>query len=76
MVSGNVDPEFEGVREEFTRNFAERGELGAACAVYHRGRKVVDLWGGSRNAAGQPWEHQGKMGECLAEGARPSFFRR
>ena len=57
MVSGNVDPEFEGVCEEFTRNFAERGELGAACAVYHRGRKVVDLWGGSRNAAGQPWEH-------------------
>lgn len=57
MVSGSVDPEFEGVREEFTRNFAERGELGAACAVYHRGRKVVDLWGGSRNAAGQPWEH-------------------
>jgi CubicO group peptidase (beta-lactamase class C family) len=57
VVSGSVDPEFEGVREEFTRNFAERGELGAACAVYHRGRKVVDLWGGSRNAAGQPWEH-------------------
>jgi CubicO group peptidase (beta-lactamase class C family) len=56
MVHGSVDPGFEEVREEFTRNFADRGELGAACAVYHRGRKVVDLWGGCRNAAGEPWE--------------------
>jgi CubicO group peptidase (beta-lactamase class C family) len=56
VVNGSVDPGFEEVHEEFTRNFADRGELGAACAVYHRGRKVVDLWGGSRNAAGEPWE--------------------
>jgi hypothetical protein len=28
------------------RNFAERGEIGAACAVYRDGVKVVDLWGG------------------------------
>ncbi len=56
MVSGSVAPGFEEVREEFARNFADRGELGAACAVYHRGHKVVDLWGGRRNGAGQPWE--------------------
>lgn len=30
-------------------NFAQRNELGAACAVYHEGRKVVDLWGGYRD---------------------------
>ena len=56
MVHGSVDPGFEEVRKEFTRNFADRRELGAACAVYQRGRKVVDLWGGSRNSVGEPWE--------------------
>src|SRR5262249_20926038 len=31
--------------------------LGAACAVCHRGRLVVDLWGGVRDlATGAPWE--------------------
>lgn len=29
-VHGEVTPGFERVREEFERNFAERGELGAA----------------------------------------------
>jgi len=36
------------VRAEFERNFAERGEIGAAVAAYVRGEKVVDLWGGRR----------------------------
>lgn len=48
---------FESVREAFAENFARRRELGAACCVYHRGEKVVDLWGGVRNEATQePWE--------------------
>lgn len=56
-VQGEVGPGFEGVRDEFERNFAERGELGAACAVYHEGEKVVDLWGGYRDLERQePWE--------------------
>ena len=56
-VHGEVAPGFEGVREEFERNFAERGELGAACAVYHEGEKVVDLWGGYRDLERrEPWE--------------------
>lgn len=56
-VYGEVAPGFERVREEFGRNFAERGELGAACAVYHKGEKVVDLWGGYRDIGrSQPWE--------------------
>jgi CubicO group peptidase (beta-lactamase class C family) len=54
---GYAAPEFEPVKTEFTRNFVERGEIGAACAVYHRGRKVVDLWGGYRDAkSGAPWQ--------------------
>jgi len=51
-----VAPGFEGVRAEFERNFAERGEIGAAVAVYWRGEKVVDLWGGRRAPRGDaPW---------------------
>jgi CubicO group peptidase (beta-lactamase class C family) len=55
--NGSVAPEFERVKTEFTRNFTERGELGAACAVYHKGRKVVDLWGGIRDGkSGDAWK--------------------
>lgn len=55
---GYVAPGFEEVRDEFARNFRERRELGAACAAYHRGEKVVDLWGGWRDARRtQPWRH-------------------
>jgi CubicO group peptidase (beta-lactamase class C family) len=57
VVQGIVAQGFELVRDEFQRNFAERGELGAACTVYHRGEKAVDLWGGIRNKeTGEPWE--------------------
>jgi CubicO group peptidase (beta-lactamase class C family) len=53
---GRVTPGFEEVRAEFERNFAERGEIGAAVAAYWRGEKVVDLWGGRRTPTGDaPW---------------------
>jgi CubicO group peptidase (beta-lactamase class C family) len=52
-----VAPGFEEVRTEFDRNFAERGEIGAAIAAYWRGEKVVDLWGGRRTPSGdEPWK--------------------
>ena len=55
-IDGQVAPGFDEVRTEFERNFAERGEIGAAVAVYWRGMKVVDLWGGRRTPAGDdPW---------------------
>ena len=45
------------VKTAFEANFAQRGELGGACCVYHNGEKVVDLWGGTRDAAsGDPWQ--------------------
>lgn len=57
MIHGWVAEGFEGVQSEFVRNFSERGELGAACAIYHRGKKVVDLWGGYRDHTTQAlWE--------------------
>jgi len=56
-VHGHVSPGFEPVREAFLANFARRHELGGACCAYHRGAKVVDLWGGIRNGhTGEPWE--------------------
>jgi CubicO group peptidase (beta-lactamase class C family) len=56
-ISGFVKPEFEAVREAFEENFERHDELGAACCIYHRGEKVVDLWGGVRNeSSGDPWE--------------------
>jgi CubicO group peptidase (beta-lactamase class C family) len=55
-VGGFVAPGFEEVRSEFERNFAERGEIGAAVAAYWRGERVVDLWGGWRTPnGGAPW---------------------
>jgi CubicO group peptidase (beta-lactamase class C family) len=60
-VDGLVAPGFEEVRAEFERNFAERGEIGAAVAAYWRGEKVVDLWGGRRTPEGDaPW-NEGTM---------------
>jgi hypothetical protein len=56
-VQGYVSPGFEAVREAFAENFAQRRELGGACCAYHRGLKVVDLWGGVRNKkTGEAWE--------------------
>ena len=55
-VEGSCDPRFEQVREEFERNFAERGEVGASVSVSVRGETVVDLWGGLADpATGRPW---------------------
>ncbi len=57
MVQGYVADGFEDVRREFERNFSSRRELGAAVAAYAGGEKVVDLWGGVRDARdSSPWE--------------------
>jgi CubicO group peptidase (beta-lactamase class C family) len=57
MPEGYVAPGYEPVREAFERNFAERGELGAAFAAVRNGRPVVDLWGGTADrASGRPWQ--------------------
>jgi Beta-lactamase class C and other penicillin binding proteins len=55
-VRGTVAPGFEPVRDAFVRNFEQRGERGAAVAVYRHGRKVVDLWAGTKDVDGvEPW---------------------
>jgi CubicO group peptidase (beta-lactamase class C family) len=55
-VRGGCEPRFARVREEFERNFAERGESGASVCVVVDGERVVDLWGGvADEATGAPW---------------------
>lgn len=53
-VQGTCDPRFSQVAEEFDRNLALRGEVGASVCVIVDGETVVDLWGGEA-AAGVPW---------------------
>ncbi len=55
MLRGAVHSDFKRVARVFERLLpAEVG--GAALCVYHRGEKVVDCWGGTRDVAGNPWE--------------------
>jgi CubicO group peptidase (beta-lactamase class C family) len=56
-IGGTVAPGWEPVREAFEENFRSRGEVGGACAIFQHGEKVVDIWGGVRDAAtGAPWD--------------------
>jgi CubicO group peptidase (beta-lactamase class C family) len=50
-IDGHCEPRFTAVREEFFRNFAERGDVGASVCVYLDGARVVDCWGGHADAA-------------------------
>lgn len=53
---GFADEGFGPVADAFAANFSSGAEMGAACAVYHRGRLVVDLYGGIADAVtGRPW---------------------
>ncbi|MGX1156463.1 serine hydrolase domain-containing protein [Streptomyces albogriseolus] len=56
-VRGTVAGGWEPVREAFARNFERLGERGAALAVYRDGRRVVDLWAGTKDVDGAaPWQ--------------------
>ncbi|GAA2306496.1 beta-lactamase family protein [Streptomyces kunmingensis] len=52
-MNGTVAPGFEGVRSAFAQNFEERGERGAGVVVYRDGRRIVDLYAGTRDIDGQ-----------------------
>jgi CubicO group peptidase (beta-lactamase class C family) len=56
MIEGFAADGFESVHTAFQASFDERGEVGAAVAVYRDGVPVVDLWGGLADATtGRPW---------------------
>ena len=57
VIDGTCDPRFELVRQEFERNFSQRGEVGASVSITIEGRSVVDLWGGLADPeTGRMWE--------------------
>jgi len=53
-MSGSLQPDFQPI-EQLLRRQLERFPGGAAVCVYHRGKCVVDLWGGARDRKGTPW---------------------
>lgn len=58
-IHGSCDPRFEPVRQAFSANFEELGDVGASVSVTLDGAPVVDLWGGTCTTdagPGQPWE--------------------
>ncbi len=56
-IEGDVEPGYGAVMEAFRQNFAERHDLGAACAIFRDGRPVVDLWAGIADRGnGMPWD--------------------
>jgi CubicO group peptidase (beta-lactamase class C family) len=57
FAHGHVADGFAPVADEFERNFAQRGEVGAAFAVYRNGERVVDLCGGLADSeTGRRWD--------------------
>jgi CubicO group peptidase (beta-lactamase class C family) len=55
-VHGTCPPKFAAIREAFAANFEAGREVGASFAVTIDGEPVVDLWGGTADAAGtRPW---------------------
>lgn len=55
MLDGHVHPDFRGVADVFLQQLPRGRAGGAALCIYHRGERVVDVWGGTRNREGTPW---------------------
>jgi CubicO group peptidase (beta-lactamase class C family) len=56
-INGSCAPAFARVRNAFVSNFTDRGDIGAAVAVWVEGDLVVNLWGGSADADDcRPWQ--------------------
>jgi CubicO group peptidase (beta-lactamase class C family) len=55
VIEGQVHPDFWLVARALETQLRQT-EGGAAVCVYHRGEPVVDLWSGTRDPQGRPWE--------------------
>jgi CubicO group peptidase (beta-lactamase class C family) len=54
-MDGYLHPDFSLVAETL-RGQIGRNPGGASACVYHRGKVVLDLWGGARDEWGTPWD--------------------
>ena len=56
-IEGFCDERFARVRDEFEKNFTERGDTGACFALTLEGEYVVDIWAGHQDKAlKKPWQ--------------------
>lgn len=55
LVEGYIHPDFWSVARLFKSLIPSPGPGGAALCIFHRGRKVVDLWGGTTDSTGARW---------------------
>lgn len=66
-INGYVAKGFEPVLNTFINNFEQHGEVGACFAVFHKGQKIIDLWGGyshksnEQNSQATPWQEDSLM---------------
>lgn len=56
-MDGRIHPDFQAV-EQALRDQLRKYPGGAAVCVYHRGEKVVDLWGGTKDSDGGLWQRE------------------
>ena len=56
MIQGYVHPDFQAVGDLLRSQLRATPAGGAAVCVYHRGERVVDIWGGVRDALRMPWQ--------------------
>ncbi len=56
VVQGFFHEDFSAVAKFLEKQLTQDGQGGASICVYHRGEKVVDIWGGSANNEGKPWQ--------------------
>lgn len=48
-LKGHIDPEYALIAQAFLENFEQDDEIGASLCVYHKGRRVADIWAGYRD---------------------------
>jgi CubicO group peptidase (beta-lactamase class C family) len=64
-MDGTVHSDFADLAEVFRRQLEREDAGGAALCVYHRGQPVVDVWGGTRDERGRPWQKD-TLGLCYS----------
>ena len=56
LLHGEFHPDFGRVAETLIGMMPKDGIGGMALCIYHQGEKVVDVWGGTRDREGNPWQ--------------------
>jgi CubicO group peptidase (beta-lactamase class C family) len=56
VIHGHLHPDFWDVARVLEKQLRGQRRGGAAVCVYHRGEKVVDVWAGTRDSEGRPWQ--------------------